>query len=327
MWISEGFVKSCEGKNLEDIAEGYLGNLIGRNLVMGTKRSSGGKIKACRIHDLLHDFCKERAKEEMRLLWLKWDQNANHSSCLYGHMQLAHRMCIYGECYSPGDWRLCQSYVVSISLHNNHLSGFIDSGIFHNFKFLKVLDLEFTRIDVFPTNLVYLRYFAAETSKYSIIANIHSWKLETLKLKTFGEMSLPMILWEMDTLRHLHISNFSFTRAKQLIENSIKLHDLKTLSNPYFSCVKEVESILRTAPNLRELRCEVEGVDSFQYYVLNFPARIETLKIHLRYTFGTKTIPFRISAPNLKNLTLNDFTCILSTYQKLLRFRTFKCSN
>ncbi|MCD9642521.1 hypothetical protein HAX54_029363 [Datura stramonium] len=45
----EGFVKSCEGKSLEDIAEGYLENLIGRNLVMGTKRSSGGKIKACRV--------------------------------------------------------------------------------------------------------------------------------------------------------------------------------------------------------------------------------------------------------------------------------------
>ncbi|KAK6772834.1 hypothetical protein RDI58_028072 [Solanum bulbocastanum] len=42
LWISEGFVKSCEGKSLEDIAEGYLENLIGRNLVMGTKRSSRG---------------------------------------------------------------------------------------------------------------------------------------------------------------------------------------------------------------------------------------------------------------------------------------------
>lgn len=40
LWISEGFVKSCEGKSLEDIAEGYLGNLMGRNLVKGTKRNS-----------------------------------------------------------------------------------------------------------------------------------------------------------------------------------------------------------------------------------------------------------------------------------------------
>ncbi|KAF3650385.1 hypothetical protein FXO37_18494 [Capsicum annuum] len=34
----KGFVKSCEGKSLEDIADGYLTNLIARNLVMVSKR-------------------------------------------------------------------------------------------------------------------------------------------------------------------------------------------------------------------------------------------------------------------------------------------------
>ncbi|KAH0705009.1 hypothetical protein KY289_010085 [Solanum tuberosum] len=211
LWISEGFVKSCEGKSLEDIAEGYLENLIGRNLVMGTKRSSRGKIKACRIHDLLHDFCEERAEKDMCLLWQKWDQNANPSSRLSGHKQLAHRMCIYGE-----------------------------------------------------------GYFAAETSHFSNEAGCR--ELETLKLKSLNGMSLPITLWEMDKLRH------------------------------------EAELILRKTPNLRELICIFKGVDNFQYYVLNFPAQIETLKIHLIYTPDIITMPFCISAPNLTNLTLKNFT-------------------
>ncbi|XP_070014673.1 putative late blight resistance protein homolog R1B-12 [Nicotiana sylvestris] len=42
LWISEGFIKGCEGKSIEDIADGHLENLIRRNLVMGTKKSFGG---------------------------------------------------------------------------------------------------------------------------------------------------------------------------------------------------------------------------------------------------------------------------------------------
>ncbi|XP_075103489.1 late blight resistance protein R1-A-like [Nicotiana tabacum] len=45
LWTSEGFIKSCEGKRLEDIAEGYLENLMGRNLVMGAKRSLDGHLQ------------------------------------------------------------------------------------------------------------------------------------------------------------------------------------------------------------------------------------------------------------------------------------------
>ncbi|OIT21214.1 putative late blight resistance protein -like r1a-4 [Nicotiana attenuata] len=91
LWISEGFIKCSGGKSLEDIAEGYLESLIGRNK---TKRSSRGKIKACRIHDLLHDFCKERGKEENLILWITRDQNDNPSSHVHSHKQLAHRISI-----------------------------------------------------------------------------------------------------------------------------------------------------------------------------------------------------------------------------------------
>ncbi|WMV56701.1 hypothetical protein MTR67_050086 [Solanum verrucosum] len=270
---------------------------------MGTKRSSHGKIKACHIHDLLHDFCKERAKDDMRLLWQKWDQNANPSSRLSGHKQLAHRMCIYGEGYRSGDWSSCLSHVVSITLHNNRLSFGLESHLFHSLKFLKVLDMEFTRISSFSFDLVCLRYFAAETSHFSNEAGCR--ELETLKLKSLNGMSLPITLWEMDKLRHVHISNCSFTSeiAKELILNSKDLHDLKTLSSPCFSCAQEAELILRKTPNLRELRCKFKGV----YYVLNFPARIETLKIRPIYTPDIITMPFCISAPNLTNLTLKNF--------------------
>nr|XP_016465454.1 PREDICTED: putative late blight resistance protein homolog R1A-10 [Nicotiana tabacum] len=323
MWISEGFIKCFEGKSLEDIAEGYLGNLIGRNLVMGTKRSIGGKIKACRIHDLLHDFCKERAKKENLLLWIKRDQNTR---------QFSHRMSIYGERYHTEERSSCWSHVDSIILHYNCLVVGTVSHIFRSFKFLKVLDLEFTSIGSFPSDLVYLRYFAAtwesgysaakawKSSISSFTAN--RWNLETLILKGARGRKLPPItLCEMVKLRHLHIYECKFTikNAEEYLENCKTLYDLRTLSYPCFSCVLDVEMILRNTPNLRELRCQVHGTkfyyrENFQrqtekYYVLNFPAQLEMLQISRKSSFhiDENTLPFCISSPNLKNLRLEKF--------------------
>ncbi|XP_070015845.1 putative late blight resistance protein homolog R1B-12 [Nicotiana sylvestris] len=94
----KAFIKSCEGKNLEDIAAGYLENLIGRNLVMIAERASlDGKVEACRIHDVLLEFCKIRATEENFLQWIKWDQNANPSSCIYSYKQHAHGRLAFSD--------------------------------------------------------------------------------------------------------------------------------------------------------------------------------------------------------------------------------------
>ncbi|XP_016490753.1 putative late blight resistance protein homolog R1B-23 [Nicotiana tabacum] len=314
LWISEGFIKGCEGKSMEDIAEGYLENLIRRNLVMGTKKSSGGKIKACHIHDLLHDFCKEKAKEENLLLCIKRDQHVNPSGRVCYHKQLAHRTFVYGDRYLNGDWSSCLPHVGSIILHNDGAAFGTVSHNFHSFRLLKVLDLESIRIDSFPIDLVYLRYFAARTqvsSLSSFMAN--HWNLETLILRHShyqdAQMSLPVSLWEMVKLRYLHISkcNFIIETAEELLEKSKKLYDLKTLSTPYFSCIQDAEFILGRTPNLRELRCEVDGVDNFQYYVLKFPTWIGILKILRRNTSLAKTIPFSISAPDLRSLTVRDF--------------------
>lgn len=64
LWISEGFVRKTEPSDLEDVADGYLTDLITRSLVMVTLQRSVGGVKACRIHDLVHEFCVEKAKEE-----------------------------------------------------------------------------------------------------------------------------------------------------------------------------------------------------------------------------------------------------------------------
>ncbi|XP_060190800.1 toMV susceptible protein tm-2-like [Lycium barbarum] len=64
LWIAEGLIKSQAEFSLEETAAFYLNDLALRNLVLVKKRSADGQIKTCRVHDMLHEFCKMEAASE-----------------------------------------------------------------------------------------------------------------------------------------------------------------------------------------------------------------------------------------------------------------------
>ncbi|XP_027166187.1 putative late blight resistance protein homolog R1A-10 [Coffea eugenioides] len=64
LWIAEGFLKASSSNNPEDVAEDYLEDLIDRSLVLVGKRNVDGKIKTCRLHDLLRELCLREAQKE-----------------------------------------------------------------------------------------------------------------------------------------------------------------------------------------------------------------------------------------------------------------------
>ncbi|CAI9112960.1 OLC1v1013475C1 [Oldenlandia corymbosa var. corymbosa] len=64
LWMVEGFIRKVETKRLSDVAGEYLNDLIGRSLLMVSKVTSTGRVKRCRVHDLLHEFCSQKTKEE-----------------------------------------------------------------------------------------------------------------------------------------------------------------------------------------------------------------------------------------------------------------------
>ncbi|XP_059315923.1 putative late blight resistance protein homolog R1C-3 [Lycium ferocissimum] len=309
LWISGGFIKSRHDKSLEDIAEGYLENLIGRNLVKVAKWSSGGKVKTCRIHDLLLYFCKERAKKKNLLLWTKRDQNVNTSSSIYSHKQLLQRrMSIYSEVVNLVEWNSSCSVAGAIHFREGRNKGSFSIAQFSQiqFRFLKVLNLEFIVIDSFPTELVYLRFFAARTSQKSITSSIANLRnLETLIVKPMGgKLILPITLLKMFKLRHLQIyskAHFTLNTAEELLESS-KFDNLITLSSPTFCCVRDAELMLR-APNLRKLRCSVDGW-VYPSRAMSCLTRLETLSIKMdSHASSPSNFP-----PNLKKLTLSNFT-------------------
>ncbi|KAJ0900685.1 putative virus X resistance protein-like, coiled-coil [Helianthus annuus] len=63
LWLAEGYVKSSEGVILEDIVEGYLKELVKRNMVEITKRRSDGTPKRCRMIGVLYDIFMPKGVE------------------------------------------------------------------------------------------------------------------------------------------------------------------------------------------------------------------------------------------------------------------------
>ncbi|XP_019171035.1 PREDICTED: putative late blight resistance protein homolog R1B-16 isoform X2 [Ipomoea nil] len=77
LWIAEGFVELINSENLEEVAHEYLQDLADRSLIQIQKRHFNGKIKTCRVHDIVHEFCVREAIKE-KLLNVK---NEQHPSC------------------------------------------------------------------------------------------------------------------------------------------------------------------------------------------------------------------------------------------------------
>ncbi|KAL8267900.1 hypothetical protein R6Q59_001698 [Mikania micrantha] len=69
LWIAEGFIQEDGNRSLEDVAEGYLMDLIDRNLVIITdRRPFNGGAKYCILHDLVRELCLSKAKEDGLIL-------------------------------------------------------------------------------------------------------------------------------------------------------------------------------------------------------------------------------------------------------------------
>ncbi|XP_071928051.1 putative late blight resistance protein homolog R1A-4 [Coffea arabica] len=287
LWAVEGFIWNTDQENNEDVAEGYLRDLIGRSLIMTSKKKSLGGVKTCRVHDMLRTLCM-----------LKFDKE-NILQCQNGYEEL------FASTLEDLDYGVDPNYSyptnsityekrrLSICSKRNHFVMSRPSGphvhtllfsatsdlyprcpydisfIFDNFKLLRVLDLECINMgNSFPTGvqlLIHLRYLALCGNIDCIPASIsHLRDLETLLVKGLrGEVLLPYTIWSLEKLRHVHVNmHATFTLQDGEITLSPQVLNLVSLSCPYLLCGKGTENIMRRLLKLRKLRCVFSEVSS-----------------------------------------------------------------
>lgn len=63
-WIAEGFVRQKEGRSAEEVAQGYLNELINRSLLRPVKTNDDGSVKVSCIHDFYREIILSKSRDQ-----------------------------------------------------------------------------------------------------------------------------------------------------------------------------------------------------------------------------------------------------------------------
>ncbi|KAF3952653.1 hypothetical protein CMV_021812 [Castanea mollissima] len=261
LWVAEGFVPpkyEQEGdEKLEDYAERYLVELINRCMVQVGVIGSNGRIKSCRLHDLMRDLCLSKAKQENFLHILShWSGNETVDSST-GSIR---RLVIFSDVPTNNYYK--ENPQIRSLIYFNDISEQVKS-VFKYSKLLRVLDLEgIQSLDgQLPEqigSLIHLRFLSLKKTRIrelpSSIVNLVC--LETLNLETIEELSwestvlIPTVIWKMKKLRHLYLPKWCNYLTDDKLQLA-KLSNLQTLVNfPTNKC--DVRDLL-SLTNLKKL--------------------------------------------------------------------------
>nr|XP_043639345.1 putative late blight resistance protein homolog R1C-3 [Erigeron canadensis] len=308
LWIAQGFIQQSGSKTWEDVAEDFLMDLINRGLLMISKTRADGRIKACRIHDLLRDLCLRKSLEEkFSLLSYKYPSFTS-SSATIRDMQYE----ILADT-SP--------LVTHSSLcYPNELADILQNGRpipYGRYKMLKVLDMEYVPISVFHSDVVHLidlRYLAIQAYDGSLPSSISNLvHLQTLIISSKKNIVLPNTIWNMVNLRHLYIkSGENFIEEPKFVQvtedNGVSnlLPSLQTLSQV---SPESCQNVSTRTPTLRKLGfCGplISSLGDLEFPNIRTLQHLEKLKLlnTIPYPEATRSCnPLRFPE-NLKKLTL-----------------------
>ncbi|KAG5628356.1 hypothetical protein H5410_000073 [Solanum commersonii] len=244
LWIAEGFVKKVNHKNLEDVAEENLRELVDRSLVLVGKHTSLGKIKTCKMHDLVRDMCLREAQYENFIHFkTRYDKDD-----LLQNINCLHRIVDFTNYGFSG---ISTVIPLARSVFFKHQFNFC-SPTRSRFRLLRILDVcfvPFFNCSQSISEFIHLRYLACPSFDGLVQSICNLRNLQNLvihDLNSFASLitTTQSLAWEvlnMPQLRHIH--------TKKYISLCIP---------PPTSLIAERESHLQTLTGLMPSSCNEE---------------------------------------------------------------------
>ncbi|XP_068487736.1 disease resistance protein RPP13-like isoform X1 [Phaseolus vulgaris] len=260
-WVAEGFIQDTGNRDLDDIAEDYLYELIDRSLVQVAKVKTNGRLETCQVHDLLRDLCISESKED-KVFEVCTDNNIliptkprrlsihsnmgnyisssnNDHSCIRSLFFFDPRYSIYGT-----EWK------------------WLSKG----FKLVRVMEFSYIGLNKIPSNLgnfIHLRYLRIQETYFDFVpaSILNLWNLQTIDIgyKRFVmPISFPIQIWKLKYLRHLNTA-----RSIELQGNCSgaveRMWNLQTISSLLLN--RQATSLIKkgTFPNLKRIGLRVTG--------------------------------------------------------------------
>ncbi|KAG8362654.1 hypothetical protein BUALT_BualtUnG0054400 [Buddleja alternifolia] len=331
LWLAEKLIQVDGFRKLDSIVEAHIDKLISKNLIQVSRRRSDGRVRSCRIHDLLHKLCIQMAEDSNFF--------STHNNLLQsvGFNSIVRRV-------TTNSWSSSEDAFQNFRLppklrsllcfrEGKELLNFMKRNA-SDLRFLNLLTIEVEGIKShLPSeiaNLSGLKYFKLKGEFIVLPPSISRLKkLETLEVRS--GVIVPRSILEMNQLKHLILIDVSIDEPTHNSSHLVSMFDhhrvdvalenLETLHFRFDNWFYIKPSSIRKMSNLRKL-CVSNYPDhemmKYQYLV----------KLHL--CMHTKIKGSFEFPPNLVKITfesiyiLGDF---IEPLKKLFKLEIIKLKN
>ncbi|KAL4327534.1 hypothetical protein S245_043069 [Arachis hypogaea] len=327
-WVAEGFIQQTGTRDVKEVAEDYLYELIDRSLVQASRVNVNGDVKTCRIHDLLRDLCITESKED-KLFEVCTNSNILETS---KPRRLSIQCGMRGYVSSSNNDHSCVRSLFCLDPKGYDFTPEEMKWLFKFFKLVRVLDLGVNYCSKVPSNLglfIHLRYLRICTrgiSDHVMLDSICTLEnLQTLDIYGPDDATyLPRGVWNLKQLRHLKCRGIMILRG----QHGSKAGDQVMWNLQTISMIKFNSQIARMIekgrfPKLRTLSLHISSVQKNNVHELlstlrrlthlnkltlsfkwkNEPPPVPTNYEHMEWHIGLKPIELLESLQHLSNLT------------------------
>lgn len=204
-WIAEGFISKRGRSTMEEVAEGYLQELVNRNMLQLIDRNSFGRIKSFRMHDIMHELAVDLCRREC--FGVAYDEDNRR----WEHEDRDERRLVVHKLNKDIDQEISCAHSLRsvITLDNSMISSSsILCLVVDNCRYMSILELSGLPISTVPDaigDLFNLRHLGLRGSNVKFLPKSIEKLTNLLTLDLFRSsiLELPRGIVKLTKLRHL----------------------------------------------------------------------------------------------------------------------------
>lgn len=234
LWVAEGFVERKGDSTPEEVAEGYLTELIYRNMLQLVENDELGRVNTCKMHDILRELALSISKAEMF-------GTVNDFGAMVQMDTGVRRISSYGWKKMKNNKSNMKFPHLRTLMASDTIVDYVPS-ILSESKYLTVLELQNSDFQELPTsigNLFNLKYIGLRNTRITSLPDSIKdlSNLQTLDVKSTDIKALPPGIVNLTKLRHLiadkiadkNQSEFRYFVGVEAPIGLTNLEDLQTL--------------------------------------------------------------------------------------------------
>ncbi|GJN07353.1 hypothetical protein PR202_ga25177 [Eleusine coracana subsp. coracana] len=233
-WIAAGFIIVQKGNQaLEEVAEGYLNELVNRSLLQVVERNEFGRVRRCRMHDIVRHLALDKAENEG--FGIIYEDSTTFPVGVTRRLSIESTNFELPSQSSVRHIRAVHAFMSSISVD-------LLRQILASSNLLSTLDLQGTQIKILPDvvfNLFNLRFLSLRYCEIEVLQEAvgRLVNLEVLDAYSTRLLSLPKGVAKLKKLKFLYVWAFSpdfnvfdcGTEVPRGIRNLTGLHTLQSV--------------------------------------------------------------------------------------------------